>query len=415
MAMNERRPAPAHTDARTLLALLRSDEGCSAAIAFSDIAEHAWSQLPALATTLGVAPLLERALSRAGRLARIPDAAAMRLAGERRITALDNLRNFAEFRRVALALQARGIPVLALKGMHLAELVYRDISLRPMSDIDVLVHRSQVEAALAILLTLGYRRDAKLPSGYDVTLTEPRQGIVLEVHWGLAAPSEPGQLPVERIWETAVRAGIADAEALVMTPEFLLLHVCTHLAYHHLFAFDLRALCDIEEIVRTNPSLDWEFIAEQARGNGLSRGVAAALWLARDRLGTTVPPVVVSALGGGTLDSLRLEDALAQLGLHAALPKALQFSPNLLRVADAIGPSARIAILWRRLFLPRAELAALYGVPNRSPRILVYHAIRAIDLVRNYAGTARALVCDRAELAAASARGRRLAKWLWET
>ena len=66
-----------------------------------------------------------------------------------------------------------------------------------------------------------------------------------------------------------------------MSPEFLLLHVCAHLACNHLFSFDLRALADIAEIGRAHPGMDWDAFAEQARMHRWQRGVALALALAR--------------------------------------------------------------------------------------------------------------------------------------
>ena len=63
-------------------------------------------------------------------------------------------------------------------------------------------------------------------------------------------------------------------------------------------------------------------------------------------------------------------------------------------------------------FQPGAELAALYGIPDQRARILPFYAIRLLDLLRNYAGSAWALVTDRSRLAGTSARNERLAIWL---
>lgn len=403
---------PTAADTRTLLALLRPSVEPSAITESINLPASRWNNLTDQATRHGVAPLLHRALLLGGRLPQIPSAAVTKLAAERQITALDNLRNFSEFGRVARALQAHSIPMIALKGMHLADLVYRDISLRPMSDIDILVPFVQVDAAVEVLVSLGYLQNSKLASGYDIGLTAPRLEILLELHWNLAAPSEPCTPPIDEIWRTAVQARIADADVLVMTPEFLLLHVCAHLAYHHLFALDFRALCDIDEIVHSTPQFDWEFLIDRAQHGNMARGVAAALRMAREQLGTAVPEDVLSRLGGNALDQRFLEDALEQMSAHPDLPQALQFAPNLLRLAAAASPLSRLAMLLRRIFIPRTELAALYGIPDQRARILPFYAIRLLDLLRNYGGSAWALVTDRSRLAGTSARNERLAIWL---
>jgi len=48
----------------------------------------------------------------------------------RQATALANLEKYGQFRLIATALGEANVPVMALKGLHAAELVYRDVSLR---------------------------------------------------------------------------------------------------------------------------------------------------------------------------------------------------------------------------------------------------------------------------------------------
>ncbi|MBE0621753.1 MAG: nucleotidyltransferase family protein [Burkholderiales bacterium] len=401
--------------AEALLGFLHPGGGNAAAARVLALPTDAWGETLALALRHGVAPLLHRALQSGGALARLPNQVRARLEEERRATALDNLRNLGQFQRIAQALRERDIPVIALKGLHLAELVYRDISLRPMSDLDVLVPSAQVEHAIAALLAMEFELIRGLPNGYDIGLTHRRLGILVEVHWALGRPSEAYTPPVEEIWRLALPTRLADADALVMSPEFLLLHVCTHLAHHHLFAFDLRALCDIAEIVGAHPALDWSFVIDQCSRNGGGRGVAAALRLARDHVGAKVPAEVLAKIGGDTLDAELLADALEQLDGFPGFAYELRTAPKLVALKSPIGWRAKIAVVWERIFVPRAELALLYGVPEHSARINLYYAVRLRDLVRRYAGSARELTGFRPQLAATTARRARLAQWVNET
>src|SRR5450759_418927 len=175
--------------ARALLGFLQPAAGAAAAGRVGELSPQVWDEILGIALRHGVAPLLHRALQSNGALGRLPNPIRTRLEEERRATALDNLRNYGEFRRIARALRERGIPVIALKGLHLAELVYRDISLRPMSDLDILVPHSQVKHAVATLLTLEFELNSGLSSGYDVKLTHRRLGILVEVHWTLGTPT----------------------------------------------------------------------------------------------------------------------------------------------------------------------------------------------------------------------------------
>ncbi len=397
--------------ARALLGLLHPAGAPAAARALTP---EAWEETLATALRHGVAPLLHRALQSGGALAGLPDQVRVRLDEERRATALANLRNLGQFRRIAQALRERDIPVIALKGLHLAELVYRDISLRPMSDLDILVPHAQLDHAITALLAMEFELNRGLPNGYDIGLTHRRLGILVEVHWALGPPSESHAPPIDEIWRLAVPASLADAYALAMSPELLLLHVCTHLAHHHLFAFDLRALCDIAEIVRAHPALDWGYVVDQCRRNGGGRGVAAALRLAHDHVGAKVPADVLATIGGDTLDAELLADALEQLEAFTGIAYELRTSPKLIALKSPIGWRGKIATLWKRILVPRAELALIYGVPEQSARINLYYAVRLRDLVRRYAGSARELMGSGPQLAASTARGARLAQWINE-
>jgi hypothetical protein len=54
------------------------------------------------------------------------------------------------------ACDVAGIPVLVLKGAALAHIIYPDISLRPMSDLDLLVPASEAHRAQQVLADLGF-------------------------------------------------------------------------------------------------------------------------------------------------------------------------------------------------------------------------------------------------------------------
>lgn len=404
--------------ARALIGLLQSSGGPGAAARARDLPPRAWDQTLEIALRHGVAPLLHRALQSGGALAEVPEHVRERLKQERRATALINLRKYGEFRRIARALRERNIPLIALKGLHLADLVYRDISLRPMSDLDILVPRLEVERTLAALNSIeyGFEEDVSgaapgmLGTKCNIGLAHRRLGLWVEIHWTLAEPGDCYAPPVEEIWRSAAPGRLGDADVRVISPEFLLLHVCAHLACNHAFGFDLRALCDIAEIVQA--PLDWEVVADQGRRHGWTRGVAAALRLVHDQLGADVPARTLVALGADRLDPDLLADALEHLLTFSEIPGELVTAPNLLAVAGGATPWAKCAIVWRRIFVPRTELSLLYGVPEHSPRLGLYYAVRLRDLIRKFAGSAWALNVSDPRLAAIAARHARLARWI---
>jgi hypothetical protein len=401
-----------------LLGLLRAEDGMQAdAIGMPP---KAWDDILELALQHNVASLLDRALQAGASPIPCPDHVRAQIDQARRATALDNLRNYGQLRRVARALRAAGIPVMALKGMHLAELVYRDISLRPMRDLDLLVPRSQLEAAVAVLhgLDYGYAEELAGEAGAmrdikcNIGFAHRDIDVWLELHWSLDEPPARYTAVLKEVWRSAVPTRLGDTEALVMVPEFLLLHVCAHLACNHNFAFSLHALCDIAEILRVHPALDWAVVVDHARRHCWHRGVAAALRLAHDQLAAAVPADVLAALGADVLDPAMLAEAMQHLLACVALPGELRTAPNFMAFAGKQGGVKKLATLWARIFVPRAELALKYGVSEHSVRLPLYYGVRMKDLLRKYSASAWAMNVTDPQLAAAAARHTRLANWI---
>jgi len=287
-----------------------------------------------------------------------------------------------------------------------------------MSDMDLLVRREDVAGALAVLRRLGYGHDAELADAAgamldtkcNVGLEHESLDVWLELHWALEEP--PGHSPgaIDAVWRTAEHGRVADTQLRLMAAELLLLHVCVHLARNHAFAFSLRGLCDIAEIVRAR-AIDWDLVVELAARHRWTRPAAAALWLAREHLGAPVPAAALQGLGAGALDRAMLAEAMEHLIGAIELPASLRTAPNLLAAASD-GPFGAARTLCRRIFLPRAELALLYGHDPGSARLAFFYAVRLRDLLRRYAGDAWRMKVRDPALGAAAARHRRLAEWV---
>ena len=67
-----------------------------------------------------------------------------------------------ELIKVLKSLRQAGIPVIVLKGAALLELVYKNPSLRPMSDLDLLVPEEYAETAQNMILEFGYHEVGSL-------------------------------------------------------------------------------------------------------------------------------------------------------------------------------------------------------------------------------------------------------------
>ena len=175
-------------------------------------------------------------------------------------------------------LSAAGIPVVLLKGASLAERVYGNIALRPMVDLDLLVQRAQVPAALRALEEHGYYRyEAEAHPGatlsYENEVVLCRPGVVdtfLEIHWSLIdSPYYQRILTMDWFWETSIPGRVGDVAALALGVEAQVLHLCAHLHLHHQGAGLLWWQDVAETLVLHRQEVDWDQLLARAETNQL--------------------------------------------------------------------------------------------------------------------------------------------------
>jgi hypothetical protein len=215
-----------------------------------------------------------------------------------------NLHLFGALRQVLRALQAAGVPVIVLKGAALAEVVYGSLALRPMSDLDLLVHREHLPLIHMVLEREGYALPASLlPPAYyhqnrfHLPYRSHQGNVLVEVHWQLQEALGVQQPDLAAIWREAVPARVAGVETWVTECENLLLYICLHLHKHGYYnrylrtrpdaaAYILRGqgvnrllwFCDLWEVLqRHQEELSWPCLVDKARRWGIEGTVYCSL------------------------------------------------------------------------------------------------------------------------------------------
>ena len=196
-----------------------------------------------------------------------------------------------ELTDVLEGLSAEGVPALLVKGAALADTVYGDIGVRPMTDVDIMVPQGDVLLAQSVLVGLGYTSMAAEPwPGYSWRY---QHGVQFQRPSGQALPfwiglhSRPFDIPYyERIpvadwFSRALPAPSTWSHALIPSPEDHLVYLCGHLALHHQFAPGVLRLIDLTLVMqRSGRALDWQAIASRATDWHLALPVQRSLaWL----------------------------------------------------------------------------------------------------------------------------------------
>jgi hypothetical protein len=261
-----------------------------------------WAAVCARGAAERVGPLLHRALDP---LDILPAAIEHALRRARRVTSLTNLLLLREFARALRELAAAGVPVIVLKGAALAEAVYRDVSLRPMVDVDVLIRHNDVDTAARVLAGLGYvpmrseTHPGALAEHENEMAFRKREGFpaCIDVHWTLFdSPFHQAHVGMDWFWQTAHPLQLADMPTLMLGPEALLMHLCGHLALHHA-ATGLLWWHDIIEVLLARAAeLDWPELFARTRAYELVLPVRTVLSRAQAEWGVALPAHAIAAL-----------------------------------------------------------------------------------------------------------------------
>ena len=337
-----------------------------------------------------------------------------------RLTATRNLLIFHELTRLLPAFEKHKIPVIALKGLHLSELVYQDPSLRPMSDMDLLLPYHQLGPGYNLLLEMGYQAPAftniekETHRHHHLPPLTRQGGGVIELHWTLVAPGSPQHIDLDGVWQRAQPASLASASALVLCPEDLLLHLALHFCNHN-FRLGLRHLYDLLASLQTyQAQIDWPSLQARSQAWRAQNCLFLALHLAHELLNAPLPADFLSEL-----QPKGFSDSLAQQAQDRLFnpPPTSQLHPDLAQLWSAQTPRQKLGAAWRSLFPPLDYMRSRYHIaPNQPPphpaRIYPYYLLRLGQIIKEYGGQAWRLLRHNPQLTNAAQNENTLNNWL---
>lgn len=380
----------------------------------SRVSRAACREVARAAAGYDLAPLLYTRLKSSGARAWVPAEVWEQLRLAYFSSADRNFRLRGLLRPVLGGLRNAGIPTIVLKGAYLAEAVYDNVAVRPMCDVDLLVPRAELPGAQSVLIDLGgasasaadiewcCRTSAHLPA---IAI----RGLVVEIHWTIAAPVGPVSVDVAGLWDRARPTCIAGVQVLALSPEDLLLHLCLSASCRDGFMGGLRSFGDISETIRRfGNEIDWVQVTGRAREWGGARYVCLTLHLARSMFGAEVPDGVIERLVPGGPDQRVVRAASESVLTRAGYDKMIPLSYDHLG-AESVGDRARLA--WERIFLSREDMGVKYPASRDARHFWFYYVLRLRDLIRTYWSH----VLARARLTAgnrASSRQVSVADWL---
>lgn len=226
----------------------------------------------------------------------------------------------ADSRAAVKALSGAGIKTILFKGMAVALKYYGNPALRPMGDVDVLVHPEDVSRAEGVLQELGWKyRYSETKKKRDVHshdyINANKNGF--DLHW-FALYESPVQGIDEGLWERAEHTKWEDIPVQVMGREDLILIAMINgrrgpESGRHEWIYDSV------QIIRSSPHFDWALLWQEAGRRQLRHLIFDAMLLLNHLAPDTLELAHIHALVADAPDLCRriLRPMIAENRTHA--------------------------------------------------------------------------------------------------
>lgn len=291
--------------------------------------------------------------------------------------AASNLMLSGELRAILLTFEERHLRCAPLRGLALAELLYGDVTARPMGDIDLLVRKEDLQEVTALLKGLGFQEIDRRPGfaqafSYTLEFFKDRHGsVIVEPHWSIAYPPFVDRVDMDQVWKRCVRGRVVGVETWLLGRADLLVHLCFHLIHRGesaplLWFYELDRLIQKEKI-----ALDWPQVLLLARESGLEAFLAEVLGKVKGLFDSPIPDHVLWQLRAQITPrpARAVESRLVHLLAGQSRVDGLE-SFALLFTIKGIRVKLRYAFA---LLFPSSEFMRLhYGLSSRRQLALCY-------------------------------------------
>lgn len=296
----------------------------------------------------------------------------------------------AELREITQLLEAHGVASLPYKGPVLALQAYGDIALRTFTDLDLIVHLSDVARAREILGGRGYapieeltasQEKAVLRLEHNLPLLSMTGNAVVELHWRVAPEAFTFPLPMEGLWERATPVSLAGRVVRAMSIDDLMLVLPVHGTRHAWSAIEW--VTGIAELMRQPGSVSWNRVMRDAEQLRVGRTVRLAVALANRLLDAPIPDSVARWID----DDSRISRLVAWVAARLFTPidartAKQQWAVFKFEMAVKDGIREQSTDAFRRLTYPTGKDWAAVGLPDTL--FPLYHVIRPFRLLGRY-------------------------------
>lgn len=346
-----------------------------------------WDYFASLANEHGVAALAFHNLEKLGFLPQIPEKTASTLKNALMLSLSRNAFHTSVISEVLKILNDENIKTVLLKGFALELVVYGNSGLRQMTDVDILLDRSNHKKARKILMENGYvslpvKSLFHLPiiaySGKHLP-SLLKNGASIDIHLELFGGKR--NILTKLLYENSSEIRISDQLARIPPPQLFFLYLVKHLYFHELNnESQLRLYTDLVVLIEKYPDeIINNALLTYAAKAGISQILACRLEPLRDLWGMTFPDWV-----DDFIDKWYNPDSINKFVFFLKSPKNNSTSDNALiyrkiireipglhrKILFVLGDLFPTLTFMKKRYKCKSKLKALLYYPHRLGKIV---------------------------------------------
>lgn len=259
-----------------------------------------------------------------------------------------------EYGQICRTLEKAQIPYVPLKGAVLRKF-YPEPWMRTSCDIDILVHREDLDAAVDCLVkNLSYTTDGKIRF-HDIYLYSP-SGVHLELHFSIQENMDNIDTMLSDVWNHVHSVTYYQQD---MDCEFFAFHILAHMSYHFSHGgCGVRPFLDLFLLKAQNAYNEEILIESYLRKCGLERFYHCVtelidVWFQNGTHSEVTRKMEHFLLTGGIYGSKEYSIAIAQKQ-----------------------KGGKLAFLLYRIFMPYNELKIKYPMVGKYPMLVPYFQVK---------------------------------------
>jgi hypothetical protein len=366
-----------------LLRCLGAGDNEATTARLSQLSTADWDELIRQSRRHSVTPLLYYRIKAIDPAPGIPAQVIQKLREIYLFSAESSIKRYHELSKWLRSIQNEGIQVIVLKGAALAELIYPNIALRPMFDVDLLIKAEDFWRIDEILSGAGFKSDKRILLSkrhiYWVRhIAYMSKAIQLELHPGIY------ELPNLRPWANVAHAKIASVDTLVLGPEDLLLHTCIHLLDHMYIREDLSGYLiwwyDIASILKFyQEELNWDYVMRVVEEHEIEASINRVLRATSEWAGSYVPAEVLGQLADDGV-FISLNDIMNQRQVQKS--KTASLLPYIPFISGIRSIKGRIYHVFRSVLPCREYMMHRYAVKTPNSLYFYYFVRMGLGVVK---------------------------------